>query len=116
MQPRPHRYFGDFLKRHFQLFLAVCVVGALFAFNELGFRQSNAAALEIMAAQRQRAQVKMTIRQVLDAETGQRGCLLTGQEKYLDPYNRATEAVAGTLNTAATLYLDEWIRKVVVST
>ena len=106
MQPRPHRYFGDFLKRHFQLFLAVCVVGALFAFNELGFRQSNAAALEIMAAQRQRAQVKMTIRQVLDAETGQRGCLLT----------RATEAGAGTLNTAATLYLDEWIRKVVVST
>jgi PAS domain S-box-containing protein len=32
---------------------------------------------------------------VKDAETGQRGFLITGRESYLEPYNRATAAVPG---------------------
>jgi PAS domain S-box-containing protein len=32
-----------------------------------------------------------------DAETGQRGYLLTGEEKYLDPYNRAVTVIPGEL-------------------
>ena len=35
---------------------------------------------------------------VLDAETGQRGFLLTGEDRYLDPYNQATTAVPAELD------------------
>ena len=34
-----------------------------------------------------------------DAETGQRGYLLTGEQAYLDPYNRARSQVAGAMAT-----------------
>lgn len=40
---------------------------------------------------------------VQDAETGQRGYLLTGKDKYLDPYNAALAEVAARFDTIATL-------------
>ena len=36
-----------------------------------------------------------------DAETGQRGYLLTGNDKYLAPYNEAVAAVGSRLDTVA---------------
>src|SRR5713226_8388650 len=36
-----------------------------------------------------------------DAETGQRGFLLTGEERYLEPYRRALVEIPETLNTLA---------------
>lgn len=36
---------------------------------------------------------------VVDAETGQRGFLLTGQDRYLDPYTRAIQAIPKDLAT-----------------
>jgi CHASE3 domain sensor protein len=41
-----------------------------------------------------------------DAETGQRGYLLTGDDKYLDPYKNAVAAVAQRIDTIATLTQD----------
>ena len=38
-----------------------------------------------------------------DAETGQRGYLLTGNDKYLAPYNEAVAAVGSRLDTVASL-------------
>jgi CheY-like chemotaxis protein/CHASE3 domain sensor protein len=38
-----------------------------------------------------------------DAETGQRGYLLTGEERYLEPYNGARTAIASELNAVQTL-------------
>ncbi len=35
--------------------------------------------------------------QVLDAETGQRGFLLTGEDRYLEPYNAAARTIPGEL-------------------
>ena len=50
-----------------------------------------------------------------DAETGQRGYLLTGQESYLDPYKVAVEATPGEIATLKTMFaadraLDEPVR------
>ena len=50
-----------------------------------------------------------------DAETGQRGYLLTGQESYLDPYRAAVEATPGEIATLKTMFaadraLDEPVR------
>ena len=41
-----------------------------------------------------------------DAETGQRGYLLTGNEKYLTPYNEAVAAVGSRLDAVASLTVD----------
>ena len=41
-----------------------------------------------------------------DAETGQRGFLLTGNDKYLDPYTAALAAIPSQLNTLAQLTND----------
>jgi signal transduction histidine kinase/DNA-binding response OmpR family regulator/CHASE3 domain sensor protein len=49
---------------------------------------------EVDAARTRTQQLVSTLQQVLselqDAETGQRGFLLTGEERYLEPYRRAT--------------------------
>jgi signal transduction histidine kinase len=50
------------------------------------------------------AQVDETVRQVLAAESGQRGYLLTGRQEYKEPYVRATRAVAAQLESLRALY------------
>ena len=42
-----------------------------------------------------------------DAETGQRGFLLTGDEKYLEPYTDATASLPGNVNTLRRLMSDD---------
>ena len=91
----------------FPLALAVLVVAALMAINEMGFRQSNEAALKASESQRKRAGIGLLLQQMLDAETGQRGYLLTGQKRYLEPYNTAVGSVATTLDKLRAEYLDE---------
>ncbi|MEO7256006.1 MAG: CHASE3 domain-containing protein [Casimicrobium sp.] len=91
----------------FPLTLSILVVAALMAINEMGFRQSNEAALRAKAAQQKRGNIGLLLQQMLDAETGQRGYLLTGQKRYLEPYNTAVSAVAATLDKLRTAYLNE---------
>ncbi len=43
---------------------------------------------------------------LVDAETGQRGYLYTGDVHYLDPYNRASQEIDGQLNRVAALTAD----------
>ena len=44
--------------------------------------------------------------EVKDAETGQRGFVLTGDETYLEPYNNAVRSLEGTLGELRTLTAD----------
>jgi CheY-like chemotaxis protein/CHASE3 domain sensor protein len=46
-----------------------------------------------------------------DAETGQRGYLLTGDAKYLEPYDRAIAATASRLDTVASLTADNPVQR-----
>jgi signal transduction histidine kinase/CheY-like chemotaxis protein len=48
-----------------------------------------------------------TFTTVLDAETGQRGYLITGEERYLDPYNTATAHVDTDLQRLRELAADD---------
>ncbi|MEV4517058.1 CHASE3 domain-containing protein [Dactylosporangium sp. NPDC049525] len=41
-----------------------------------------------------------------DAETGQRGYLITGEDRYLEPYQNATAAIASKIQAVATLTSD----------
>ena len=73
--------------------LAVLVAALLIVVNEAGFQGSNAAMLQIQEAQSTRTVINKLLQLMLDAETGQRGYLLTGDERYLGPYNLALKDV-----------------------
>lgn len=49
---------------------------------------------------------QLVLSRLKDAETGQRGFLLTGKERYLDPYNSAVEQLKGSVNQLRNLTID----------
>ena len=87
--------------------LAVLAVAALIALNELGYQRSSVAAESMVREQDKRGALSLLLQQVLDAETGQRGYLLTGDEKYLLPYAESTAKISATLDTLRTAYLGD---------
>ena len=81
--------------------LAALAALAMFAISETSYRESSASldALGEMAVARQNIQVLW--RSLLDAETGQRGYLLTGRKEYLTPYTAAQHQVDDALKQLA---------------
>ncbi|MEJ7929122.1 CHASE3 domain-containing protein [Ramlibacter sp. AN1015] len=94
-------------KAAISLVLAVLAVGVLIGINEIGFRRSSAALSEIREAAATRGALNRTLQLVLDAETGSRGFLLTGDPRYLEPYNRAVAQVGQTLDALSGMYTGE---------
>ncbi|HYW56893.1 MAG TPA: CHASE3 domain-containing protein [Polaromonas sp.] len=84
--------------------LAVLAAVILISINEAGFRLSTQAARSMEEAQLKRGSVNKLLQQMLNAETGQRGYLLTGDGKYLEPYDRSIADVNQTLETLRRLY------------
>ena len=76
-------------KMAISLALALLAAVILIGINETGFNQSTAALDDIAEASRTRASLNRVLQHVLDAETGSRGYLLTGDPRYLEPYNAA---------------------------
>ena len=87
--------------------LAVLAVAALIALSELGYRRSAVAAETMVEEQEKRSTLHVLLQQVLDADTGQRGYLLTGDEKYLIPYAEATNSITKTLDNLRAIYVDD---------
>ncbi len=80
--------------------IVVCTIGVLSYINA---RSADRASAALTIA---RSVVKLDndlLSAMKDAETGQRGFLLTGQERYLDPYNHAVSAVPGLLTQLESL-------------
>ena len=73
--------------------LAVLAVIGLILINEASFRSSSNAVAEMQEAQLTRGALDDLKQTIVDAETGQRGYLLTGDERYLAPYNSAISQV-----------------------
>lgn len=85
-------------KMSVSLLLAVLATALLIVINEVSFNNSMAAAARIDAAQQTRGAISTLLQQVLDAETGQRGYLLTGDARYLDPYTTAMAEIGKSLD------------------
>ena len=73
--------------------LAMLAAALLLFINELSFRESTAVVSSIDRAQQTRGALSSLMKSVLSAETGQRGYLLTGNERYLQPYNAAASEI-----------------------
>ena len=84
--------------------LAVLAAVSLLAINEVSFRQSTAAAANIEEAQQTRGTLNKLMQNLLDAETGQRGYLLTGDVTYLEPYTSALEEINQNLDTLRQMF------------
>ena len=71
------------------LLLAILAALTLIGINEVGYTRSSSALESIHRSQQTRSTLNQLLRNMLNAETGQRGYLLTGDVKYLEPYRTA---------------------------
>ena len=94
-------------KMAISLSLATVAAAFLIFINETGFQQSSKAVANMASAQQTRSSIDMLLRQVLDAETGQRGYLLTGDQRYLEPYKLAAGKINETLERLRTVFVNQ---------
>ena len=87
------RRWSQLRKIAFSLPLAVLAAIALVCINEAGYQRSNKALSDMAHVQDARALLNKLLQNMLDAETGHRGYLLTGDEPYLEPYEKAVAIV-----------------------
>ncbi|MEP6721468.1 MAG: CHASE3 domain-containing protein [Variovorax sp.] len=91
-------------KMALSLTLAALAALVLIGINEAGYRESRRALNEITEAQLARAALNGLLLNILDAETGQRGYLLTGEASYREPYDGAVKKIDGNLASLRALY------------
>jgi len=84
--------------------LAVLAACILIFINETGYKRSTAALQEIATASRTRGSLNKLLQHMLDAETGQRGYLLTGDPRYLEPYDNALADISQTMDSLREVY------------
>lgn len=84
--------------------LAILAAGILIFINDSSYQESRKALANIELAQKTRGAISNLLRQVLDAETGQRGFLLTGDPSYLAPYDSATAEINQNLGAMRQLF------------
>ena len=84
--------------------LAVLAAAFLIFINEASFQQSTTAVANMEQAQQTRSTINKLVSQVLEAESGQRGYLLTGDPRYLVPYNTATVDIPQNLDALRLLF------------
>ena len=86
--------------------LAVLAAFSLVAINEAGFHRSHDALEQLAHSQSTRSSVNRLLQSMLDAETGHRGYLLTGDNRYLEPYEGAVTTVHSNLEQLHRLMTD----------
>ncbi len=80
------------------LALAVLAAFVLIGINETGFNQSRVALDNMAREASTRASLNRLLQLMLDAETGSRGYLLTGDKRYLEPYSSAVSGIGNSLD------------------
>ncbi len=91
-------------KMAISLLLAILAAAILIGINETGYNRSSAALDDIAEVSRTRGALNRLLQHVLDAETGSRGYLLTGDPRYLEPYNAAVTEITQNLDGLRLLY------------
>jgi signal transduction histidine kinase len=86
------------------LMAAIIAALLLVSVSETGYHLSAAALARMETSQRLHSDLDLLLRQVVDAETGQRGYLLTGDARYLEPYHESTAKINPTLERLRTGY------------
>src|SRR5450631_3775529 len=82
--------------------LAALAALAMFVISELSYRDATSSFDSLGERGAARLHLNTVQRSLLDAETGQRGYLLTGRNDYLAPYREAQEGLHASL---------DWLKK-----
>jgi CHASE3 domain sensor protein len=91
-------------KMAISLLLALLAACILIGINETGYSRSTGALDDIAEASRTRGALNRLLQDVLDGETGSRGYLLTGDPRYLEPYNAAVGEITQRLDNLQLLH------------
>ena len=92
-----------FPKTSTSMLLAILVIGVLFFINDQNFDRSTAATLQIEESTKTLAVLNKLQGHIVDAETGQRGYLLSGNAQYLAPYTNSTNEINKSLDNLRSL-------------
>jgi signal transduction histidine kinase len=87
--------------------LAVLATLILVVINEAGYSRTRTALQRMGEASANAAAVNLLLQRVLDAETGSRGFLLTGDARYLEPYQTAVAEIRANLEVLRRAYAGE---------
>ena len=87
--------------------LAVAAAVIVIVVNEVGYAQSRLTLQVLSERFERRLAVTRLWRQMLEAETSQRGYLLTGRDSYLQPYREALRQIDESLQQLQGLHVDE---------
>ncbi len=86
--------------------MALLAAMVLVGINEVGHMRSQDAVEQLAQGLTTRSDVNKLLQSMLDAETGQRGYLLTGNETYLEPYDKAVATVQTKLDSLRMRFMD----------
>jgi signal transduction histidine kinase len=89
------------------LWLAVAAAVVVIAINEIGHARATQTLQTLSERFERRLIVTRLWRQMLEAESGQRGFLLTGRDSYLQPYRAALLEMEDSMRRLQSLHLDE---------
>lgn len=94
-------------RRRWALALALVSVLVLLVLNELAYHRSGAALSGLDTRVELRRELQLMVRRLSDAESGQRGYLLTGRDEYLEPYHRSLRSVHMLVERIEQAYRDD---------
>ena len=86
--------------------LAILVGGLMLAISESAYYGADSQLSTLVTMGRARMELNRVMARVTDAESGQRGYLLTGRQEYLEPYRHATADALQSLETLRKYYAD----------
>lgn len=90
--------FAIFKNTRLAFWLACAAALAIVFVSEYSYRKAVRSLDELGAMGQARMNIQHLERGLLDAETGQRGYLLTGRKEYLEPYEKAVGAIKEVLH------------------
>ncbi|GKS99293.1 CHASE3 domain-containing protein [Acidovorax sp. SUPP3434] len=96
--------WSNFRKMAVSLPLALLAASALVGINEAGYDRSHDAVSALSRTYTTRAALDRMMQNMLDAETGLRGYLLTGDERYLEPYEKAASTINSNLDELRAIF------------
>jgi signal transduction histidine kinase len=100
-------FFARLRRNMFALPLAVLAALVVVVISEAGYKQSIESLSVLGERGAARVRLLMLLRELVDAEAGQRGYLLTGRLEYLKPYHDAVRSVDESLRELGKLYSEE---------
>jgi signal transduction histidine kinase len=94
------------LHLRWKILLGVCIVasGSLIALSEIGYVRVDREYTTAVESIRNYSKLEQLGRKLVDAESGQRGYLLTHDPIYLEPYNAAVPLIKGLLDDLTAYY------------